>query len=217
MRDTPPTPIMSEKMPQRASRFPLGVANREGMFKLSELETHAKGRLRIPDIIILNVTDDELISMRIQGKADWTKLIPVQRNIAKVVEIKFGNDRLSKEQRRDYIRVAGSQNKFRLLEDVDCNCIFRDSNWGGQIIGEKYTYIQNNVVRIILLHQHGKSNIPQRRNPTPISDFLDQAPFHEIALGAGIVVVVVGAIVFIPAGAAAAGVGGISGLILAAS
>lgn len=218
MRDRIPTPIMSQKQPQRASRFPLGVAAREGMFKLSELEQSAKGRLRIPDVIVLKVTDQELIHMRVQGQADWSKLIPIQKNISKVVEIKFGKDKLSREQRNDYIQIAGNRNNFKLLKDIDCSCEFRDNDSnhsGGATVGAKYTYIQNSLVTIKLKHQQGFTNIPLSSSPTPIAEFLDQAPLYEIAVGVGITVVIVGAIILLPVSATAAGAGALGGYVLA--
>lgn len=218
MRDRFPTPIMSEKQPQRASRFPLGIAAREGMFKLSELEQSAKGRLRIPDVIVLKVTDQELINMRVQGQADWSKLIPVQKNISKVVEIKFGKDELSLEQQRSYIRIAGSENKFKLLEDKDCSCELRDnnSNSSSASVGSKYTYIQNMLVAIKIKQQQGIQH-PPINTPSPIADFLDKAPLYEIAVGVGITVVVVGTIVLLPVSATVAGAGALGGYVLATS
>ncbi|WP_448760765.1 VRR-NUC domain-containing protein [Acinetobacter tandoii] len=220
MRDRIPTPIMSEKQPQRASRFPLGVAAREGMFKLSELETSAAGRLRIPDVVVLKVSDQELINMRVRGNADWSKLIPTQKNIAKVIEIKFGKDRLSREQSRDYQKIAGGESRFKLLEDIDCSCELRNEHSnlsGGVSVGAKYTYIQNTFVAI-KLKQQGLINIPTNNSsPKPIGDFLDQAPLYEIAVGAGIAIVVVGAIVLLPVSAAAVGASALGGYILATS
>lgn len=218
MRDRIPTPIMSEENPKRASRFPLGVATREGIFKLSEIEKSAVGRLKIPDMVILNVTDQELVHMRVQGKADWNKLIPVQQNISKVVEIKFGKDELSTDQLKSYIRIAGGEKKFKLLEDTDCSCEFRDNDSnhsGGATVGAKYTYIQNSLVTIKLKHQQGLPNIPLSSSPTPIAEFLDRAPLYEIAVGVGITVVIVGAIIIIPVSATAAGAGALGGYVLA--
>lgn len=218
MRDRIPTPITSEKQPQRASRFPLGVAAREGMFKLSELEQSAKGRLRIPDVIVLKATDQELINMRVQGQADWSKLIPVQQNISKVVEIKFGKDELSTDQLRSYIRIAGGEKKFKLLEDKDCSCELRDNNSNGSsaTVGSKYTYIQNMLVAVKIKQQQGIQH-PPLNTPSPIADFLDKAPLYEIAVGVGITVVVVGAIVLLPVSATVAGAGALGGYVLATS
>jgi hypothetical protein len=219
MGDEPPTPIMSEKQPQRASRFPLGVGMREGMFKLTELETSAKGRLRIPDVIVLKVTDQELIKIRMDGKANWGKLIPIRNNITKVVEIKFGNDRLSDVQQRDYIKIAGGIKRFRLLEDKDCNCNIRDdhsNHSGGATVGAKYTYIQNSFVAVTLKQRQGV-NIPANNSPIPIGDFLDNAPVYEIAVGVGVAVILVGAIVLLPVSAGVAGTGALGGYILATS
>ena len=192
---------------------------REGMFKLMELETSAKGRLRIPDVIVLKITDQELIKMWMDGKATWEKLIPVRGNIAKVVEIKFGNDRLSDVQQRDYSRIAGGVKKFRLLEDIDCNCNIRDdhsNHSGGATIGAKYTYIQNSFVAVTL-KQGQRGNVPANNSPIPIGDFLDNAPVYEIAVGVGVAVILVGAIVLLPVSAGAAGVGALGGYVLATS
>lgn len=114
MTDNPPSPIMSPKAPNRPSRFPLGIMR-------SEIEGSTKGLFRIPDCIILKVSEAEIVSMINKEWVDWSKLIPVQANIHRVVEIKFGNDTLSDPQARAYKKIGGASN-FRELRDTDCHC-----------------------------------------------------------------------------------------------
>lgn len=121
MKSNPPRPLMSKDQPNRPSRFPLGRAMGEGLLK-RDLEGKAqKGLLRIPDCIILKSTGVELAEMRASESIDWPRLIPIQRNIETVLEIKFDGDRLSPFQERDYKRIAGDE-RFRLLKISDCDC-----------------------------------------------------------------------------------------------
>lgn len=121
MRTNPPSPLMSAKDPHRPSRFPLGAASRIGLFKKDYEGRSQKGLLRIPDCIILKVSDAELAQMQATGVTNWERLIPVQRNIDTVVEIKFAGDELSPQQKIAYNRIAGP-NRFRLLKASSCNC-----------------------------------------------------------------------------------------------
>jgi hypothetical protein len=121
MKTNPPKPLMSIEQPNRPSRFPLGRAMGEGLFK-RDLEGRAqKGLLRIPDCIILNATGVELAAMRASGNIDWERLIPVKQNIEIVLEIKFTGDTLDPSQRRAYEKIAG-KDRLRLLEISDCDC-----------------------------------------------------------------------------------------------
>lgn len=122
MKANPPAPLMSREQPNRASRFPLGRAMGEGLLKRQLEGRPQKGLLRIPDCIVLKATGVELASMRAAGHIDWKRLMPVQSNIETVVEIKFDGDELKKEQLTDYRIIAGSVDKFRLLEAGDCDC-----------------------------------------------------------------------------------------------
>ncbi|MFX5937833.1 hypothetical protein ABTE71_20975, partial [Acinetobacter baumannii] len=72
-------------------------------------------------------TGEELAAMRASRKIDWKRLMPVQANIERVVEIKFEGDKLSREQMSDYQTIAGDPDKFRLLTIAECDCQ-RDSS-----------------------------------------------------------------------------------------
>lgn len=124
MNQNPPMPLMSNKTGEglRPSRFPLGAAIRE-----IEEGVGIKGNLRIPDCIILKISDTEvanLVKKFAEGKgsqADLKHFVPIQDNIDTVVEIKFEGDKLSDEQIKAYKRIAGP-NKFRELKEKDCHC-----------------------------------------------------------------------------------------------
>lgn len=122
MKVSPPAPLMSREQPNRPSRFPLGRAVCEGLLKRDFEGGPQKGLVRIPDCIILKVTGADLAAMRAAGTIDWSRLIPTQSNIDTVVEIKFDNDELKNEQLLSYRKIAGSVEKFRLLEAQDCDC-----------------------------------------------------------------------------------------------
>lgn len=64
------------------------------------------GNLRRPDVVVVN---------------DPTQP-PVQSNIKQVVEFKFPPDDYSRNQERDYIRIAGSRSKFVTLGPAECGC-----------------------------------------------------------------------------------------------
>lgn len=117
----PIRPIMSKDQQNRPSRFPIGRAIGEGVL-LRDLEGKMqKGMLRIPDVTILKITGIEIEMMRASGVIDWSRFIPVRRNIEIILEIKFPGDVLSKGQILDYPRIAGPE-KFRVLEASDCDC-----------------------------------------------------------------------------------------------
>ena len=65
-----------------------------------------KGNLRRPDVVIVK---------------DPTQP-PVQANIKQVVEFKFPPDPYSRNQERDYIRIAGDRSKFVPLGPAECGC-----------------------------------------------------------------------------------------------
>lgn len=127
MASHPPAPLMSREQPNRPSRFPLGRAMADGLLKRQLDGKPQKGLLRIPDCIILATTGEELAAMRASGKIDWKRLMPVQVNIERVVEIKFEGDGLDEEQMSDYQTIAGDPDKFRLLTIAECDCQ-RDSS-----------------------------------------------------------------------------------------
>jgi hypothetical protein len=121
MKANPPAPLMSDKQPNRPSRFPLGAAQKQGVLKRGLESGSQKGLLKIPDCIVLKVTGPELAAMRAAGKIDWSRLIPVRANMEAVVEIKFPDDDLDREQEEAYMKIAGD-GRFRLLELSDCDC-----------------------------------------------------------------------------------------------
>lgn len=121
MRAKPPAPLMSQQQPNRPSRFPLGAAVGQGVLKRVLEGKSQKGLLRIPDCIVLKVTGQELATMRSAGTIDWSRLIPIRANIETVVEIKFPDDELDREQEEAYMKIAGD-GRFRLLELSDCDC-----------------------------------------------------------------------------------------------
>jgi len=121
MKTNPPKPLMSIEQPNRPSRFPLGRAMGEGLFKRDLEGRGQKGLLRIPDCIILKSTGAHLAAMRASSKIDWERLIPVKQNIEVVLEIKFDGDSLDRSQRIAYETIAGEE-RFRLLEISDCDC-----------------------------------------------------------------------------------------------
>lgn len=117
----PARPIMSKDQPNRPSRFPIGRAIGEGVLLRNLEGKMQKGMLRIPDVTILKITGAEIEAMRASGLIDWSRFIPVPRNIEMILEIKFPGDVLSKGQIMDYPKIAGSD-KFRVLEASDCDC-----------------------------------------------------------------------------------------------
>lgn len=121
MAANPPAPLMSIDQPNRPSRFPLGRAMGEGLLKRDLEGRPQRGLLRIPDCIILRSTGIELAAMRASGHIDWSRLIPVKRNIETVLEIKFAGDSLKRTQERDYKLIAGAE-RFKMLEIADCDC-----------------------------------------------------------------------------------------------
>ncbi len=64
------------------------------------------GMVRRPDVVIV----------------DNPLLPPTQDNIARVVEMKFGNDVEQPGQFAAYNRIAGSADKFSVVSDTDCDC-----------------------------------------------------------------------------------------------
>ncbi|MEK6371016.1 MAG: VRR-NUC domain-containing protein [Burkholderia gladioli] len=65
-----------------------------------------QGNLRRPDVVIVNDPAQP----------------PVQPNIKMVVEYKFPPDDFTRDQRQDYIEIAGSESKFMRLGPVECGC-----------------------------------------------------------------------------------------------
>ncbi|WP_454727081.1 MULTISPECIES: hypothetical protein [Cupriavidus] len=143
MTQSPPSPIMSRKHPHRPSRFPLSqykrISSRQfpqyasvevvtEILGLSELEqmidmplpsdadkgiwqdvqVGGKGLLRIPDVV-------RVINHTMGGKPKYS-----QPNLASVIEMKFGDDPLSKDQKFAYEYIAGDSDKFRLLHTDRC-------------------------------------------------------------------------------------------------
>ena len=144
MTKTPPAPIMSKKQPYRPSSFPLSqykrISSRQfpqyssvevvvdllGLDELEEMipvplpsnieegiwqDIHVRREspLRIPDVI-------RVINHTLGGAPQYS-----QPNLASVIEMKFGGDSISKDQKWAYERIAGDRLKFRLLYTERCN------------------------------------------------------------------------------------------------
>ena len=144
MTKTPPAPIMSKKQPHRPSSFPLSqykrISSRQfpqyssvevvvDLLGLDELEDMipiplpsnidegiwqdvqrgAPGQFRIPDVV-------RVINHTIGGKSQYSP-----PNLAGVIEMKFGGDALSRDQKKAYERIAGDAFKFRLLHTERCD------------------------------------------------------------------------------------------------
>ena len=144
MTKSPPAPIMSKKQPHRPSSFPLSqykrISSRQfpqyssvevvvdllGLDELEEMipvplpsnieegiwqDIHVRREspLRIPDVI-------RVINHTLGGAPQYS-----QPNLASVIEMKFGADSLTKEQKFAYEYIAGHSEKFRLLHTDRCN------------------------------------------------------------------------------------------------
>ncbi|OAE55939.1 hypothetical protein A7J67_00335 [Achromobacter xylosoxidans] len=144
MTKTPPAPIMSKKQPHRPSSFPLSqykrissrlfpqyssvevVVDLLGLDELEEMmpvplppdaehgtwqdvQVAPKSPMRIPDVV-------RVINHTIGGARQYS-----QPNLAGVIEMKFGGDSLTKEQKFAYEYIAGHSEKFRLLHTDRCN------------------------------------------------------------------------------------------------
>jgi len=144
MTKTPPAPIMSKKQPHRPSSFPLSqykrISSRQfpqyssvevvvDLLGLDELEKMVpvplppdveegiwqdiqvvqKSPMRIPDVV-------RIINHTMGGEPQYS-----QPNLAGVIEMKFGKDSLSDEQRQAYEDIAGDSEKFRLLQTDRCD------------------------------------------------------------------------------------------------
>ncbi len=65
------------------------------------------GKVRRPDVIIVNDPSEP----------------PYQKNIDRVVEMKFKGDRLNPEQRDAYVEISGGRNKLKIMkEGKECKC-----------------------------------------------------------------------------------------------
>ncbi len=144
MTKTPPAPIMSKRQPHRPSSFPLSqykrissrlfpqysslevVVDLLGLKELeqiipvplpSDVETGIwrdiqkppTSPMRIPDVV-------RVINHTLGGAPQYS-----QPNLASVIEMKFGSDSLTKEQKFAYEYIAGHSEKFRLLHTDRCN------------------------------------------------------------------------------------------------
>ncbi len=143
MTTDPPSPIMSQKEPFRPSEFPLSQYSRirssipneatrltppalqihehvvdieKPLVGKTELENdlihptqRMTGLMRIPDVIALDKY------MMTNGAPKFS-----QDNLSTVIEIKFPNDKLWKDQKKAYERIAGDTNKFRLMRTERC-------------------------------------------------------------------------------------------------
>ncbi|MGW9064952.1 hypothetical protein ACWGPO_12740 [Achromobacter animicus] len=144
MTKTPPAPIMSKRQPHRPSSLPLSqykrISSRQfpqyssvevavDLLGLKELEQMIPvplppavengiwqdiqkppiSPMRIPDVV-------RVINHTMGGAPQYS-----QPNLAGVIEMKFGADSLSKDQKWAYERIAGDRLKFRLLHTERCN------------------------------------------------------------------------------------------------
>lgn len=194
MNREPPTPLMSNKAGEglRPSRFPLGAAIRE-----IEEGVGIKGNLRIPDCIILKVSDTEvanLVKKFAEGKgsqADLKRFVPTQENIDTVVEIKFEGDKLSDEQIKAYKRIAGP-NKFRELKERDCHCGVRKTDPRARPYAEYITAIRLRAdFNALFLTPRYASVQNTYTNNVPLPQFVNKPTIAQIAFGAAIVTVVI--------------------------
>lgn len=119
-----PEPLMSDDPTRmhRPSSFPLGAAKKQ-------IEDLTKGDFRIPDVTILTVKAAEIIEMRMSGTIDWKRFKPDQKNIERLVEIKFGKDAWFPGQLEAYKKIAPG--KVREVSDKDCSCSTRKPPSGG--------------------------------------------------------------------------------------
>ncbi|SLJ84717.1 hypothetical protein [Psychrobacter sp. DAB_AL43B] len=187
----PPMPIMSPKKGEelRPSRFPLGRASGMGLFVKKDYEDSAKGRLRIPDCVVLKITDAELIKLRMSGAGNFKNLVPIQSNIAKIVEIKFGQDVLSDGQIKAYRKIAGDDNNFNKLRDTDCRCQLRNpQKYGAQT--KEYTYLKNPWAQVAVKHESPLTHGTIKPSNQPISDYLDNPVVTNIVIGSIVVATV---------------------------
>lgn len=194
MNREPPTPLMSNKTGEglRPSRFPLGAAIRE-----IEEGVGVKGNLRIPDCIILKISDTEvanLVKKFAEGKGsqeDLEQFIPIQNNIDTVVEIKFEGDKLSDEQIKAYRDIAGP-NKFRELKERDCHCGVRKTDPKTRPYAEYITAIRLRTDFNSLFLTSRYVNVQNAyTQPVSLSQFINQPTIAQIAFGAAVVTVAI--------------------------
>ena len=107
MRPDVPTPIMSSQDPLKPHPLLPNWVNKYWPGGYAEYKKLAgQGLIRRPDVIVVNDPDQP----------------PVQSNIKMCVEMKFPPDDFSREQRTDYIRIAGGPNKFERIGPAECKC-----------------------------------------------------------------------------------------------
>lgn len=82
---------------------------------------HPRKGTRRPDVIIIDGEDSHAME---------------QKNLIRVVEIKFGKDKLFSGQQRDYETIAGLAVKFTCLTDQDCNCKDKEKEKQTQPVGD---------------------------------------------------------------------------------
>ena len=87
--------------------MPLPSNIEEGIWQ--DVQRGEPGQFRIPDVV-------RVIDHTIGGKSQYSS-----PNLAGVIEMKFGGDALSKEQKKAYERIAGDNFKFRLLHTDRCD------------------------------------------------------------------------------------------------
>ncbi len=104
---SPPAPIMSSTSPLESHSFiPAWIAKYWLGGNEAYGDVKGQGNIRRPDVVIVNDPSQP----------------PVQSNIQTVVEMKFPPDDMNRGQRADYIRIAGSSQKFVTMTPADCGC-----------------------------------------------------------------------------------------------
>lgn len=107
MTKRPPAPIMDSGIETKGHDFlPGWIRKYWGDDPQHPPFRSGEGMIRRPDVVIVN---------------DPTKP-PTQDNIKQIVEMKFPPDSISPEQKRDYIKIAGTDKKLRTLKPSNCDC-----------------------------------------------------------------------------------------------
>ena len=108
MKNTPPTPYLTNSSTDFNRRH-----------SLNPFPEKNAGLFRRPDIII--VKDKNIRWPGLAGPEINNKTAIHPNNLARLVEIKFPGDKLSKEQQYSYLSIVGeNESLFTLLEILDC-------------------------------------------------------------------------------------------------
>jgi hypothetical protein len=104
-----------------------------------------------PDVIIIDGADNHALN---------------QKNIIRVVEVKFGKDELQPNQLNNYIKIAGNPKNVTVIPDDDCACTSKKNS---QAILDAVMELMSIVLQnkfIALLRELGKRYLPIY-SPTP--------------------------------------------------